>query len=88
MHPHAALVDRIRELLLEEVSIGVASADTDLIETGTLDSLALVELLHAIEQEFGIEVPLETLEIESFRTVDRIADLVASCLVFARTDAA
>jgi acyl carrier protein len=39
-------------------------ADQDLIESGLLDSMALIELLYAIEQEFTIELPLEDLDVE------------------------
>ena len=42
-----------------------------------LDSLALVELIFAIEREFGVTIPLEELEIDSFRSVTSIADFVA-----------
>jgi D-alanine--poly(phosphoribitol) ligase subunit 2 len=53
--------------------------DADLIEGGLLDSLALVELLFAIEQELGTQIPPEQLEVERFRTLERLAELVAEC---------
>jgi acyl carrier protein len=62
--------------------------DADLIEGGFLDSLALVELLLAIEQEFGIVVPAERLEVERFRTLARLAELVADCGALGTSDAA
>jgi Acyl carrier protein len=79
MSPRADLVDRIRQLILNQLNIDVPSAETDLIETGLLDSLALVELVFQIEQEFQLAIPLDELEVESFRTVRRIGELVASC---------
>ena len=45
---------RVRSLLRESLKIEAASDQTDLIETGVLDSLALVELLFAIEGEFQL----------------------------------
>jgi acyl carrier protein len=53
--------------------------DADLIEGGVLDSLALVELLFAIERELGIVIPADKLEVERFRTLARLAELVAEC---------
>jgi acyl carrier protein len=53
--------------------------DADLLEAGVLDSLALVELLFAIEQELGILIPAEKLEVERFRTLARLAELLAEC---------
>ena len=62
--------------------------DADLLEGGVLDSLALVELLFAIEQELGIVVPAEKLEVERFRTLARLAELVAECRGLGTCDAA
>lgn len=60
----------------------------DLLDGGVLDSLALVELLAAIEVEFGIEIPLDELEIEQFRTPESIAELVGQRLELEASDAA
>ena len=63
-------------------------ADADLIEDGVLDSLTLVELLFAIEQELGVEIPAERLEVERFRTLASLAELVAECRALGTSDAA
>jgi acyl carrier protein len=68
--------ERITRLLRETLGVAVPSADTDLIESGLLDSLALVSLLAEIEREFGFELPLETLEVDDFRTVETAASYV------------
>jgi acyl carrier protein len=68
----------IQRLFRDVLNIEVPATDTDVIEAGLLDSLALVELLAAIEQEFQVELPLDGLEIETFRSVDTIAAFVAS----------
>jgi len=56
----------------------VPSLDTDLIDTGLVDSLTFVEFLAQLEKEFGIHVSLEDLEIDHFRTISRIARFVAT----------
>jgi acyl carrier protein len=68
----------VQRLFRDVLNVEVPSTDTDVIDTGLLDSLALVELLAAIEEEFGIELPLDGLEVESFRSVDTIAAYVGS----------
>jgi acyl carrier protein len=73
---HEVVVERVLRLFGDELMIDVGSPTTDLIETGLLDSLALVELIVAIEQEFGVDLALDTLEIDAFRTVDSIAAFV------------
>lgn len=75
--PAATLQKRISKLILEGINVEVPSVGTDLFHTGVLDSLALVELLLALEQEFGIRIAIEELDIERFRSIERIAEFVA-----------
>jgi acyl carrier protein len=67
---------RIGELLLEVLNVEISSAKTDLVDTGVLDSLALVEVFFRIEQEFGIDVSLSDFEIEDFRSIGSITEFV------------
>ena len=73
---HEVVVERVLRLFGDELMIDVGSPTTDLIETGLLDSLALVELIAAIEQEFEVDLALDTLEIDAFRSVESIAAFV------------
>jgi acyl carrier protein len=75
---HAAIAKRLDELFLEVLNIKVPSPETDLIGGGLLDSLALVELLFEIEQRFEVDLALEDLDIESFRTLERLASFIAA----------
>jgi acyl carrier protein len=74
----ADLSARIRGIFVDTLNIEVPSDDTDLIDAGYIDSLALVELLFAIEREFSVSVPLDELEIDDFRNVRSISELVAA----------
>jgi acyl carrier protein len=67
---------RIHALFLETLDIRIDSNETDLIETGLLDSLVLVELLLQLEQEFDVDVVAADLEIDDFRSVETIAAFV------------
>jgi acyl carrier protein len=78
--PAPDLIDRVRQTFVEALSIQVPSVETDLVETGLLDSLALVELLFAVEQRFGVDLSLGELDIENFRSVERIAAFLATQL--------
>lgn len=73
-----SLCQRIMALISEQMNLEVPSVDTDLFDTGLLDSLAFVDLLTQLEQKFGIAVSVDDLEIENFRTVARIAAFAAS----------
>jgi methoxymalonate biosynthesis acyl carrier protein len=72
------VTEQVKQILLRELNIEVPSEQADLIESGLIDSLALVELLVAIEREFGVSFELEALEPDNFRSVSRIAELVAT----------
>jgi acyl carrier protein len=74
----AELQERVARIFVESLNVQVPSEDTDLIESGYIDSLALVELLFAIEREFSVSVPLDELDIDSFRSLRSISDLVAA----------
>ena len=73
----AAMTGRISGVIRDALGVEVPAPDTDLIDTGLLDSLAIVSLITEIEQEFGFQLPLDDFEVDAFRTVDRIADFVA-----------
>ena len=70
------IVVKVRHLLLERLDCEVPSDDTNLIESGILDSLALAELLLALEETFDIMLDYETLEIDSLSTVNSVSQLV------------
>ena len=76
------LPERIARVFSAALSVEVPSADTDLFESGILDSLAFVELLLQLEREFGVTTSVDDLELENFKTIARIAEFVR-----ARTDA-
>ena len=50
--------------------------DTDLIHLGILDSLSMMELLFALEDEFKIEVDGEDIIPENFTTVKTIVGML------------
>jgi acyl carrier protein len=68
--------DRIIHLLSERIHVEAPSADTDLMESGLLDSLMLVELMSSLEEQFGINISFDEVEIDNFRSARRIAEFV------------
>lgn len=69
---------RLARLFEETLNMPAPPAQQDIIETGLLDSLGLVTLLFEIEQEFGLQIPLESLEVDDFRSLAGIARLLTS----------
>jgi len=80
-------MDRLDQLQRQITHIFAARFDTklesdevDLLETGLVDSVRIVELVLEIEQRFDVSLPFEELEIEDFRTVPRLAERIARTL--------
>lgn len=72
-----SLIDRVRTLVADVVSVDVPSDQTDLIDSGLIDSLTLITLIAEIELEFQAQLALEDLDVEQFRTVQRIAQFLS-----------
>ena len=71
-------VERVRLLIRDALSIDVPNGTTDLIESGLLDSLALVTLIVEIEQEFDVELSLDDFDPDRFRSVETIAEFLGN----------
>jgi methoxymalonate biosynthesis acyl carrier protein len=71
-----ALLDRIGNVFVRHLNIQAPSPDTDVIESGTIDSLTFVELLAHLEQEFSIRIPLDDLDINQFRSIATIGEFI------------
>jgi acyl carrier protein len=67
---------QLRAFFSEKLSVEISSIDADLVQTGILDSLALVELLAYVEKEFETEISLDDIDIEDFHSIARIAEYV------------
>jgi len=63
------LMERIKEIIADKLGVDIdeVTDDADLIDDLDADSLDLVDLAMAIEDEFGVTIPDE--ELEKIRTV-------------------
>jgi len=76
--PDRETASRISDLIRDRLSVDVPASDTDLIESGLLDSLALVTLITALEEAFACELPLDDFDLERFRSIERIGEFLRS----------
>ena len=77
MIEHHGVHRQLTELFAKKLNLEVSSIDTDLVGTGLLDSLTLVELLAELEETFGVSISTDDLELENFRSIASIAGFVA-----------
>lgn len=52
------------------------NVDIDLLENEILDSLAFIELMTTLEEEFNIEIQPTQVDTNTWRSVKKIAELV------------
>jgi D-alanine--poly(phosphoribitol) ligase subunit 2 len=77
VHHDSGLVGGIQAALRDRLSVVVESPDFDLLESGLVDSIGIVELILELEDRFGVSLPMDSLEIDDFRSINRIAGLIA-----------
>jgi acyl carrier protein len=65
------IIKILREEILQDESFQIDS-EADLLTTGTLDSMALVRLVAAIEAKYKIKIPPTDLVIENFLNIQSI----------------
>jgi acyl carrier protein len=71
--------DRIREFVLKHFPLARKKGikpDDKWLETGLLDSLGILDLVHFLEEEFSIHVADEELLPENFQSLDAVAAFV------------
>mgnify|MGYP000848330455 CR=1 FL=1 len=78
MTTSTAPTDRIVALIRDVLQVEVPAPDTDLIDAGLIDSLALITLITEIEHDFGIVLPLDDFDVDRFRSAEQIAAFVAA----------
>lgn len=75
------LQQELLQLFQDELFLEVGDVEMDLFEEGLLDSLGFVLLLARLESLYGVEVPLDDLDVERFRTIEKIATYVQEAKV-------
>jgi len=75
--PRAQIIGIVERLLAKRSGAGPVSVDLNLTDAG-LTSLDLVNLMLAVEDAFGIEIPQRRMTPANFRTVAAIEALVTA----------
>ena len=76
---------RVKQVIIRTLSLEVDAEEIDdedaLFGGGLgLNSMATIEIIVGLEEEFGIEVPDEELRVELFDSVQTMADYVRTAL--------
>jgi acyl carrier protein len=66
----------IRQFINESINIETLRDDDNLFESGIVNSLFAVQLTTFVESRFGLEVGMDDLDIENFKSIDATAAFV------------
>jgi acyl carrier protein len=69
----------IRRILTDELGCDLSGVghDDSLLESGILDSMAVLELVNALERHFGIQISDDEMMPETLGSIDAIRSLLA-----------
>jgi acyl carrier protein len=70
--------ERIQTILHQRLQVEAPASDEDLFQAGILDSLSFVDMLVALEDEFSIQIPLDQVDLNDFRSISKIGDYIVS----------
>ena len=73
------IIDKVKELVAEQLGISkdTITAESNIIEDLGADSLAVIEMLMTLEEEYGITIPDE--KISQIKTIGQIVELIEEC---------
>jgi len=75
---HSSDVEQqIRTIFNDRLQIEVSAVDQALFKTGILDSASFVEALVALEEEFCVQIALDRVDLNDFRTIAKIAHFIS-----------
>lgn len=72
---HNQILAYIQEELIYDLD-SAFNSETELLDSGLLDSMAAVQLVGFCEDEFNVEFLPEDLTLENFSTVSAVAELI------------
>jgi acyl carrier protein len=71
------LIDFLRTIQRPDYSHAVIDEESGLVESGLIDSLALLQIVTYLEQAYGVDFSERGIDPEDLRSVNSILDLIA-----------
>jgi methoxymalonate biosynthesis acyl carrier protein len=78
MNDTSQIKEIVRNFINGAVNIDGLSDDENLFESGLINSLFAIQLTTFVERKFGIEIGMEDLNIDNFKSISATAAFVAS----------
>lgn len=76
MEQRALIRINVKSVICETLTLETITNEEDLIDSGLIDSLSLINLMVMLEEEFNIRIEPDDLNIEDYRSVLSISEMV------------
>ena len=76
MNQHTSIRNNVISIVCKTLTLESIEYEEDLIDSGLLDSLSLVQLMVALEDEFNIRIEPEELDFEDYRSVKSMTEMI------------
>ena len=77
MRQQTSIRRNVTSIVCETLTIENISYEVDLIDSGLLDSLSLVQLMVSFEEEFNIRFEPEDLDFDDYRSVKSMTKMIS-----------
>lgn len=76
MNQNNSIRTSVTSVVCKTLTIESIAFEEDLFDSGLLDSLSMVQLMVALEEEFGIRIEPEDLDFEDYKSVKSMTEMV------------
>lgn len=76
MNEQTQNLGNVSKVVCNTLTIESIPFEEDLIDSGLLDSLSLVQLMVALEEEFSIRIEPEEIDFEDYRSVKSLTEMI------------
>lgn len=66
----------VTSIVCKTLTIETIAFEEDMIDSGLLDSLSLVQLMVELEEEFDIRIEPEELDFEDYRSIKSMTEMI------------
>jgi acyl carrier protein len=71
-----AVRKKINDYILQNTTLDSLDYDLDIFDEGLVSSLFAIELMTFLEKNFALKVTMEDLDMENFKSVNRITQFI------------
>lgn len=71
-----SIQSNVKSVVCKTLTLEKVAYEEDLIDSGLLDSLSLVQLMIALEDEFKIKIEPDDLDFDDYRSVKSMTEMI------------